>query len=277
MLMRVVEIMVDWSLELAYESFPDIEEEFDEDLDNSLDPRSPDMLFDLVEGFELPAGATAIDVGCGEGKHVIQLADRFGLSLMGIDPVTRHVDIARAATAERADIDIEFGTAERIPAADATASLIWCRDVMVHVKDLASAYQEFRRVLKPGGRALIYQMFGTSRLETREAAWLWSTMGVTPESADPVHAEEAMRTAGLQIDQRIVVGTEWGEWSQEHDGTGGRKLLHAARLLRGQDTYVGRYGQEAYDIMLGDCLWGVYGMIGKLERRVYVLSRPTSS
>jgi len=25
--------------------------------------------------------------------------------------------------------------------------------------------------------------------------------------------------------------------------------------------------------MLGDCLWRVYGMIGKLSRRVYILSR----
>jgi SAM-dependent methyltransferase len=269
--------MADWSLELAYESFPEVEEEFDEDLDNSLDPRGPDMLFDLVAQFALPAGASAIDVGCGEGKHVVQLADRFGLSVLGIDPVPRHVEIARAATAGLTGVAIEPGTAEQIPAADATASLIWCRDVLVHVKDLARAFEEFRRVLRPGGRALIYQMFGTSGLEPRESAWLWATMGVTPESADPAHAEEAMRTAGLHIDQRVIVGTEWGEWSQEHDGTGGRKLLHAARLLRARDTYVERYGQGAYDIMLGDCLWGVYGMIGKLERRVYVLSRPASS
>jgi hypothetical protein len=37
---------------------------------------------------------------------------------------------------------------------------------------------------------------------------------------------------------------------------------------------VAQYGQAAYDMMLGDCLWHIYGMIGKLERRIYVLSRP---
>jgi hypothetical protein len=31
--------------------------------------------------------------------------------------------------------------------------------------DLGRAYREFRRVLRPGGRALIYQMFATSLLE----------------------------------------------------------------------------------------------------------------
>ena len=32
--------------------------------------------------------------------------------------------------------------------------------------------------------------------------------------------------------------------------------------------------QAPYDMMLGDCLWHVYGMIGKLARRVYLLSAP---
>jgi ubiquinone/menaquinone biosynthesis C-methylase UbiE len=54
-----------------------------------------------------------------------------------------------------------LGTAEQIPARDATADLVWRRDVLVHVADLARAYAEFRRVLRPGGHALAYQMFGT--------------------------------------------------------------------------------------------------------------------
>ena len=51
-----------------------------------------------------------------------------------------------------------------------------------------------------------------------------------------------------------------------------RKLLHASRLRRNRVSYLERYGQAAYDMMLGDCLWHVYAMIGKLERRVYLLS-----
>jgi len=43
--------------------------------------------------------------------------------------------------------------------------------------------------------------------------------------------------------------------------------------LRDPQRYVAEFGQAAYEIMLGDCLWHVYGMIGKLDRRVYVLSR----
>jgi SAM-dependent methyltransferase len=220
----------------------------------------------------LPAGAAVIDVGCGEGGHATELARRFGLSVLGIDPVRRHVAAVRdrAGTSGAAFV---LGTAEQIPVRDASADLVWCRDVLVHVRQLSQVFGEFRRVLAPGGWALVYQMFGTDSLEPREAAWLWDTMGVVPSSADPAVTEAAMTASGLRIDQCIVVGTEWGEWSQEHGGTSGRKLLHAARLLRARDSFVCRYGQAAYDMMLGDCLWHVYAMIGKLTRRVYLLSR----
>ena len=52
------------------------------------------MLYDLVADLGLPTGAVAIDVGCGEGKHTIQLAERFGLAVTGFDPVPRHIQLA---------------------------------------------------------------------------------------------------------------------------------------------------------------------------------------
>ena len=265
--------MVTWSLDQAYDAYPQIEGEFEEALDQSLDPRSPGMLYDLVAGLGLAPGAVAIDVGCGEGAQAIGLAERFGFSVTGIDPVSRHIEAASAAAASTGTV-FKLGTAEQIPAGDATADLVWCRDVLVHVADLARAYTEFRRVLRPGGRVLVYQMFGTEWLEPREAAGLWDTMGVRPASADPANTDAAIAAAGLRIDQCIPIGTEWGEWTQEHNGNEGRKLLHASRLRRGRDAYVERFGQAPYDMMLGDCLWPVYGMIGKLARRVYLLSAP---
>jgi SAM-dependent methyltransferase len=264
--------MAGWSLDQAYGAYPLIEEQFAAALDESLNPRGPELLFDLVAGLGLPPGSVAIDVGCGEGRHAIELASRFGALVTGIDPVPRHIAAARAAAGPDGPV-FELGSAEQLPAKDATADLIWCRDVLVHVSDPAAVFAEFRRVLKPTGRALVYQMLGTDGLEPREAAWLWDTMGVVPASADPACVEAAIAAAGLRIDRCVEVGAEWGEWAQEHGGHGGTKLLHAARLRRGRGSYVERYGQAAYDMMLGDCLWHVYAMIGKLTRRIYLLSR----
>ena len=133
-------------------------------------------------------------------------------------------------------------------------------------------YAEFRRVLRPGGHVLVYQMFGSELLEPREAAWLWATMGVVPESADPARSEAAIAAAGLRIGERLLIGSEWSEWAEERRPSASRKLLHASRLQRNRASYLERYGQAACDMMLGDCLWHVYAMIGKLERRVYLLS-----
>jgi hypothetical protein len=65
-------------------------------------------------------------------------------------------------------------------------------------------------VLRPGGRALVYQVFGTSGLEPQEAAWLWDTMGVVPASANVAGPEAAIAAAGLRTDECIALGTEWG-------------------------------------------------------------------
>jgi len=37
---------------------------------------------------------------------------------------------------------------------------------------------------------------------------------------------------------------------------------------------VEQFGQAAYDVMLCDCFWHVYRMLGKLQGRVYLLSKP---
>jgi hypothetical protein len=76
----------------------------------------------------------------------------------------------------------------------------------------------------------------------------------------------------LRIGERLLIGSEWSEWAEERHRSASRKLLHASRLQRNRASYLERYGQAAYDMMLGDCLWHVYAMIGKLERRVYLLS-----
>lgn len=271
-----------FSLEKAYDAYPRIEGEFQAALDTSLNPRGPEMLYDLVRNLRLPPRAIAVDVGCGEGKQALQLAERFAFTVRGIDPVQRHIDVANACLVTAIErhpelarlVRFEIGIAEAIPADDASVDLVWCKDVLLHVAALDKAYAEFRRILRKGGRAVVYQSsLATDRLEPRESAWIWKTSGVVPTSADPDRIDAAIAAAGLQVDERIDVGIEWGEWSEEQSGTGSRRLLHAARLLRAPERYVARFGRAAYDTMLADCWWHVYRLIGKLGGRVYLLSR----
>jgi SAM-dependent methyltransferase len=250
------------SLIESYDHYPRIEEAFQAALDESLNPRGPELLYEIVGGLRLPERAKVLDLGCGEGEHSITLAERFGFSVRGIDPVPRNIELSNQRLEEAAKnkpelprlVSFEPGAAEALPMSDASVDLIWCREVLVLVEALDEAFVECRRVLRSGGLVLIHDTFRTDGLE--------------PGDAEPIggaHApriEAAFTAAGFVVEEHIELVSEWGEFAQEETGAGGRRLIHAARLLRDPERYISKFGQAAYDIMLGDCLWHVYRMIG---------------
>jgi SAM-dependent methyltransferase len=256
----------------AQDAFDLIEDRFNAALDESLNPDGPDALFRYVAEMGLAPGSAAVDVGCGEGEFAVELARRFGLTVTGVDPVERCVTAARAVAAP--GVRFEVGAAGQLPFADGTVDLVWCRDVLSVVPDLVTAYRDFRRVLRPGGRALIYQMFATDLLSLDDAGFLFPALACVPESMRPETTETAIRSAGLRRDRCQVLGTQWGEYAQEHGGKPASRLLHAARLIRDPDRYIELFGQRNYEIKLADCLWHVYRMTGRLSGRVYLLSAP---
>ncbi len=262
-----------------HDAFPRLESTFAATLDASPTPRDPSMLLATVRSLDLPPDSVAVDVGCGEGTHAFRLAAHFGLQVIGFDPVQRHLDLAREARRSEPDVvasrvSFERGTADRIPLRDASVDLVWCRDTLAHVPSLASAYREFARVLRPGGWALVHQAFATDLLAPEEADWLFPVLGVVPASVDLDTAEGAIAHAGLVVDASVDLGSEWVEHEEETSGRASRALLHVARLQRDPERYRAAFGDEAYDVMLGDCLWQVYVMLGKLTSRVYLLRRP---
>jgi ubiquinone/menaquinone biosynthesis C-methylase UbiE len=268
-----------------HDSYGQIEQQFQDAMDAGLNPAGPEMLYELAAGLGLTAGAAVLDVGCGVGRHSIQLARRLGLTVHGIDPNPWSIGMARQAL-DRASQDrpglgqlvsIGLGTVQNLPAADRSIDLIWCRDVLCLVEEIGRAYAEFRRVLRPGGRAIIYQMFSTDLLQPAEAAWLLPVMGCIELSMRPETTESAISDAGLRLDQCIDVSSQWAEYAQEQTGAVGRDLLHAARLHRDPARYIRQFGQGNYDIALGDCLWHIYRMIGKLSGRIYILTAPPAT
>ena len=268
-----------WDREFFYDTYPRLEERFAARLDESLAPRGPSVLLQVVRELGLQPDSLVVDVGCGEGVHAFRLATHFGARVLGIDPVQRHLDLARAARRDQphevsARVSFERGSATSVPLHDRTADLVWCRDVLVHVPDVAAAHAELRRVLRPGGFVVAYQMVATPLLAEDEAAWLFDVMGVVPSSADPQVLDDAVAASGLEVVDTIDLASEWGEWSEEESGRASRALLHLARLLRDPDRYRGEFGDAAYDVMLGDCRWHVYRMAGKLAGRIDVLRRP---
>lgn len=229
------------------------EEEFERALGVSLSPRGFGLLFDLVTGLGLPAGSVALDVGCREAYHCLELARRYGFTVHGVEPVRRHLDNAAAALAAAepevaARVRVDEGVAEHLAEPDASVDLIWCRDVLEHVADLGAVFREFRRVLRPGGHCVIYHMTATEWLTEAEAARMWPQGGIYASSVDPANFEAAIAAGGLVVERRIELSGEWREWAEEKGmGLTSRQLLG-----------------------------GAYQMIGKLNPRIYALTSPIS-
>jgi len=264
--------MPDLSLDDSYDDFERVEDAFKERLDESLDPRGPDSLWDLVDALGLQPGATAVDVGCGRGEAAIELVQRYALRVHGFDPVGYAVREATNAANDAGlteEVTFGLGTAEDIPLPDASVDFLWAKECLMYA-DLDAAMASFRRVLRPSGRAFVYQVFTGPRMSEAEAEEFWNT-GPTARSVRPEDLERAAIGAGLVVKQRVDFGGEWGEYAQEQSGAGGRRLVHAARLLRDPQRFRDEFGDASYEVMLGDSLWHVYRMIGKLHGAAFVL------
>jgi SAM-dependent methyltransferase len=264
--------MVDPDGVATHRGFDDIESEFHAALDESLDPRGPDSLFDLVAGLGLLPSSRVVDVGCGRGRQAIELARRFGFEVLGIDPVDRYQEAAiQTAAPATGSVAFQEGTAESIPRDPSSVDLIFCRESLMWA-DLDAAISEFWRVLHSGGRGLIYLVLTGPAMTGEEAVELWEPLA--PSILRSSDIEHALTRAGFVIDDRVDYGSEWGERAQEREGTAGRRLLYAARLLRQPSRYIDRFGQANYEIMLSDCRWHVYRMLGKLVGYACTFTKP---
>jgi SAM-dependent methyltransferase len=91
-----------------------------------------------------------LDDGCGVGMYVEQLG-RTGARVAGIE-----YDFERARQASGHSRDILNAASEGLPFASGSFDLILSHEVIEHVRDDRSAVREMTRVLKPGGRAIIF-------------------------------------------------------------------------------------------------------------------------
>jgi len=246
-------------------------------LTESLSPRSPDFLFDLAAPLLAP-DSRLLDIGCRDARHLIPLVERTGCAGVGIDPVDRNVERARAAVAaadleER--IEIRHGVMERIEEPDGSVDVVWCRDVLESVPDLAAGLAEVARVLKPAGAAVIYTAFATPRLEPREAAALGRPLGIVPQSLDRAWVEAAFERAGLRVERLEEIGTEFREYDEERTQPVSDSLLRLARLRRRREEVIARFGTDRYELWEASLHWLAYLLMGKVEPVAYVLRSPS--
>ena len=91
-----------------------------------------------------------LDVGCGTGANLLLLS-KYG-DAEGVDVS----EDALAFCRERGLEKVKLGAGEDLPYDDGTFDLVTAFDVVEHMDDDLAGLKEMRRVLRPGGRVLLF-------------------------------------------------------------------------------------------------------------------------
>lgn len=136
--------------------------------------------------------ALALDLGCGGGHASFLLAPRVR-KVVAYDLSEAMVETARAEAVRRGlgNLEVRRGSTESLACPDAAFDLVVTRHSAHHWQDVRAGLREARRVLKPGGMAVIMDVVtpDSPLLET----WLQSLELLRDPSHVRNHSVEAWR------------------------------------------------------------------------------------
>ena len=150
-------------------------------------------------------GERILDVGCGPGFYVSELLEEVGPegSVVGIDGSPAMVAMAEARVGGQGNADFHQADAIALPVEDAGFDRALSVQVMEYVPDVPAALSEIHRALKPGGRALIWDVdWDSTSWHSREpermrrALEVWDTHLIHPSLPRTLSAQ--LRSAGFE-------------------------------------------------------------------------------
>ena len=116
---------------------------------------------ELAELGALSPGTRVLDVGSGIGGPSRVLAARYGCRVTGIDLVGEYCQVAKMLALRACPdqwVRYPQGSALDLPFADGTFDVIWTQHASMNIEDKPRLYGEMFRVVRPGGRLLLYDI-----------------------------------------------------------------------------------------------------------------------
>ncbi len=119
----------------------------------------------LIRKYAPLEGKCILDVGCGLGMYVKKMR-AFSEEVYGVD-----VDPQKVAEASQTLPNIHLAPAEKLPFPDGFFDVVLLHEVIEHVEDDQQAIREAHRVIKEGGRIVIFAPNRLYPLETHGIFW----------------------------------------------------------------------------------------------------------
>jgi len=167
----------------------------------------------ILSAANITAQDRVLDLGCGIGNILIALAERtdFIHPAAGVDVSPDLIrigerEIAQAGLRDR--IGLEVAPATRLPFEDGAFDVVLTSHVLKHLDDeaLLTSFREVVRVLRPGGRFLLWEF----EKSARSALLFWSARlsGLPPPFQLRTSEEfsRALRSTGFQRVVRLNTG-----------------------------------------------------------------------
>ncbi|MCR6489417.1 class I SAM-dependent methyltransferase [Amycolatopsis sp. OK19-0408] len=159
----------------------------------------------FAEAVHSAGGGPVADVGCGPG-YVTGHLQELGVDAFGIDLSPGMIAIARR---DHPGLRFEVGSMTDLDLADGSVAGVLAFWSVIHVPDHAvpGVFEQFRRVLRPGGPLLVGFHVGDGTQHTSEG-YTGRPVDVDSHHRPPDRIAGWLRDAGFTIEAELVIGPD---------------------------------------------------------------------
>ena len=158
-----------------------------------------------IEALSPQVGETVLDVGCGAGQSVLQLADRVGPGgrVTGVDIAPPLLEVARRRAVGRRQVDFIECDALKLALPEHSFDCVFSRFGVMAFPDPVAAFSNFKRMMRAAGRLafVCWRSLDENELDwlPLRAAGLEGSHDPTPFSfADSVSIRATLEQAGFR-------------------------------------------------------------------------------